>query len=153
MAHRALDGLSEQQLTARLDPGANTIGWLAWHIGRGQDRQLGDVAGIDEVWTSQGFAARFGLPFDVSASGYGQSSDDVAAVKDVPAALHLEYIDAVHAAIADYVTGLAPADLAAVIDEKWDPPVTLAVRLVSMASDGLQHAGQASFIKGSLARG
>jgi hypothetical protein len=39
-----------------------------------------------------------------------------------------------------------------VVDEKWDPPVTLGVRLVSMASDALQHAGQAAFIKGSLSR-
>lgn len=152
VSHRAVDGLSEQQLTARIDPDANTIAWLAWHIGRGQDRQLADVAGIDEVWTGQGFAARFGLPFEDSASGYGQSSDDVAAVKGVPAALYLEYIDAVNAAIVGYVSGLSVDELARVVDEKWDPPVTLAVRLVSMVSDGLQHAGQASFIRGALAR-
>jgi hypothetical protein len=152
VSHRAIDGLSEQQLTARLDPEANSIAWLAWHIGRGQDRQLADAAGIDEVWTSQGFAARFGLPFDASASGYGHSSRDVAAVQGVPAALYLEYIDAVNAAIAGYVSGLSAGDLARVVDEKWDPPVTLAVRLVSMASDALQHAGQAAFIKGTLSR-
>ncbi|MCU1690145.1 MAG: hypothetical protein JWN61_1912 [Pseudonocardiales bacterium] len=152
VSHRAIEGLSEQQLTARIDPEANTIAWLAWHIGRGQDRQLADAAGIGEVWTGEGFAARFGLPFDDSASGYGQTSDDVAAVKGVSAALYLDYIDAVFDAIAAYVAGLTPDDLAKVIDDKWDPPVTLAVRLVSMASDGLQHAGQASFIKGSLAR-
>lgn len=152
VTHRAVDGLSEAQLTARIDPGANTIAWLAWHIGRGQDRQLADVAGLDEVWTSQGFAARFALPFDDSASGYGQSAEDVAAVKGVPADLYTEYVDAVFEAIAGYVTGLTAEDLARVVDANWDPPVTLAVRLVSMASDGLQHAGQAALIKGSLDR-
>ncbi len=44
------------------------------------------------------------------------------------------------------------ADLPRVVDERWDPPVTLGVRLVSVISDGLQHAGQAAFIRGILLR-
>jgi len=39
-----------------------------------------------------------------------------------------------------------------VIDERWDPPVTMGVRLVSVLSDDLQHAGQAAFIRGLIAR-
>ena len=38
------------------------------------------------------------------------------------------------------------------MDEAWDPPVTLGVRLVSVISDCLQHAGQAEFIRGILLR-
>ena len=39
-------------------------------------------------------------------------------------------------------------DYARVVDNSWNPPVTLAVRLVSVVSDALQHAGQAMFIRG-----
>jgi hypothetical protein len=39
-----------------------------------------------------------------------------------------------------------------VVDTAWDPPVTLAVRLVSVISDDLQHAGQAAFARGVLSR-
>ncbi len=39
-----------------------------------------------------------------------------------------------------------------VVDERWDPPVTLGVRLVSVVADDLQHAGQAAFIRGILER-
>ena len=48
--------------------------------------------------------------------------------------------------------GVTDADLSRVVDEGWDPPVTLGVRLVSVISDGLQHAGQAAFIRGILLR-
>jgi hypothetical protein len=38
------------------------------------------------------------------------------------------------------------------VDDYWDPPVTLGVRLVSVISDDLQHAGQAAFIRGVIDR-
>ena len=41
-----------------------------------------------------------------------------------------------------------PDDLDRVVDRRWDPPVTLGVRLVSIADDSLQHAGQAAYVRG-----
>jgi Protein of unknown function (DUF664) len=35
---------------------------------------------------------------------------------------------------------------------RWDPPVTLAVRLLSVADDCLQHLGQAAYARGILDR-
>ena len=43
-------------------------------------------------------------------------------------------------------------DLDRIVDERWDPPVTLAVRLVSVVDDCLQHAGQAAYARGILSR-
>ncbi len=51
-----------------------------------------------------------------------------------------------------YVGGLVDADLDRVVDTRWDPPVTLGVRLVSVVSDDLQHVGQAAFVRGMLQR-
>jgi hypothetical protein len=48
--------------------------------------------------------------------------------------------------------GLAAEDLDRVIDRRWDPPVTVGVRLVSVADDSLQHLGQAAYVRGLLAR-
>ncbi len=50
----------------------------------------------------------------------------------------------------DYVRGLSDSDLDRVVDENWDPPVTLAVRLVSVLDDCVQHLGQAAFARGLL---
>jgi len=51
-----------------------------------------------------------------------------------------------------YVAGLTDADLDRIVDRRWDPPVTLGVRLVSVIADGLQHSGQAAFVRGVILR-
>jgi hypothetical protein len=152
VAASVLSGLTEQQLEARLDPESNTIAWLLWHLTRGQDAQIADVAGTDQVWVTGGWAERFALPFPTSATGYGHTAEDVAAVKGISADLFTAYLDAVTERSLDYVGGLSDADLARIIDERWDPPVTLSARLVSIVSDDLQHAGQAAFIRGVVQR-
>ena len=62
------------------------------------------------------------------------------------------YQDAVHRATLDYLSTLAPEDYERVVDERWDPPVTWLVRLVSVLNDTLQHAGQASYVRGLVVR-
>ncbi len=146
-ARRAVDGLDEEALALRVDPGANTIAWLVWHLCRVQDDHLADAFGTAQVWTAQGWADRFGLPFAENATGYGQSADEVAQVR-VSAELLLGYLDAVRDASAAQLAGVTDAELDRVVDTAWHPPVTLGVRLVSVVSDGLQHAGQAAYIRG-----
>ena len=149
--HHAVDGLSLADLTYRLDADANSIAWLVWHLTRIQDDHIADAAGLEQVWTSKGWAEKFGLPFGRLATGYGHDSREVAAVR-ADAELLTAYHDAVYEQTLRYMRGLSDADLPRVVDESWDPPVTLAVRLVSVISDDLQHAGQAVFIRGILLR-
>jgi hypothetical protein len=152
VVHGAVSGLSPDQLAARLDDDANTIAWLVWHLTRIQDDHVADVAGIAQVWTSQGWMERFGLPFDARATGYGHTSADVAAVTVNSGDVLTGYYDAVHAQTIRYVEGITDADLDRIVDEAWDPPVTLGVRLVSVIEDDLQHAGQAAYVRGILER-
>ena len=147
----AVDGLDEDALTFRPDADANSIAWLVWHLTRVQDDHVADVAGAEQVWTVGGWVERFRLPFDVGTIGYGQSSDEVAAVK-ATAEMLAGYQDAVHNATIDYVKTLEADDYERVVDDRWDPPVTLLVRLVSVLNDTLQHAGQASYVRGLVER-
>jgi len=151
--HAAVADLTEDQLAARLDADANSIAWLVWHLTRVQDDHIAGVCDLDEVWTAAGWNDRFGLPFPDAAIGYGQSSADVAAVR-IPADLLLGYHDAVHAQTVAYLRSadFTAVDLDRVVDQRWDPPVTLAVRLVSVVNDTLQHAGQAAFVRGIVLR-
>jgi uncharacterized damage-inducible protein DinB len=149
--HRAVDGLSIEQLSFRIDGRANSIAWLAWHLARIQDDHVADAAGTEQAWTSDGWAERFGLPFNELATGYGHNFEQVAAVR-ASAELLTAYYDAVHERTLRFVATLTDADLPRIVDEGWDPPVTLAVRLVSVISDDLEHAGQAAFIRGILDR-
>jgi uncharacterized damage-inducible protein DinB len=151
VVHRVTDGLDREQLAARLDGEANSIGWLIWHLTRIQDDHVAGVAGTEQVWTSAGWADRFGLPLERMDHGYGHTSDQVASVV-VDAEELRAYYDAVHAVTLAYVAGLTEADLDRVVDERWDPPVTLGVRLVSVINDDVTHTGQAAFIRGILER-
>jgi hypothetical protein len=150
LVHDAVDGLTADQLVARPSPDANTVAWLVWHLARVQDQQFADLLGRPQIYESGGWAGRFGLETDGSDNGYGHSSEEVGAVRpDGPAPL-LDYMRAVDEQTSSYLQGLSPADLDRVIDEHWDPPVTLGVRLVSVADDCIQHAGQAAYLKGLL---
>jgi uncharacterized damage-inducible protein DinB len=151
VVHRVLDGLSPDQLAARIDSDANSIGWLIWHLTRIQDDHIAGVAGTEQVWTSGGWVDRFGLPLESADHGYGHTSDQVASVT-VEADPLREYYDAVHEVTLAYVAGLTDADLDRVVDDRWDPPVTLGVRLVSIIHDDVTHTGQAAFIRGILER-
>jgi uncharacterized damage-inducible protein DinB len=145
----AIEGLTIDQLAHRVDGRSNSIGWLVWHLIRVQDDHVSEVAGVEQVWTSQGWVDRFALPFSREATGYGHRSDEVAAVR-VEAELLQGYLEAVHAASLAFVATLADSDLDRIVDERWDPPVSLGARLVSVISDDLQHAGQAAFIRGLI---
>jgi uncharacterized damage-inducible protein DinB len=151
IVHRVLDGLSRDQLAARLDGEANTIGWLVWHLTRIQDDHIAGVAGTDQVWTSAGWADRFDLALEPADTGFGHTPPEVASVV-VDAEPLREYYDAVHEVTLAYLRALTDADLDRIVDERWDPPVTLGVRLVSIIVDDVQHAGQAAYIRGILDR-
>lgn len=149
LVEATLDGLTEEQLAARPTVDANSIAWLVWHLARVQDDHLAEVAGTEQVYTAQGYADRFGLPFDVTDIGYGHSSEEVARVR-AGAGLLLDYLRAVDEQTSGYLQRLRPEDLDRVVDERWDPPVTLGVRLASVLGDDLQHAGQAAYVRGLL---
>jgi uncharacterized damage-inducible protein DinB len=149
---RALDGIDPALLTARIDPEANTIAWLVWHLTRVQDDHVAEVAGTAQAYTGAGWADRFALPFDASATGYGFSSEDVGKTRITDPQLLLDYHADVHRRTADFVRTLSSEDLDRVVDERWNPPVTLGVRLVSVIGDDLQHAGQAALLRGFLER-
>ena len=124
VVHRAVDGLTPEQLAFRVDPEANSIAWLVWHLTRIQDDHLAQAFQGEQVWTSQGWAERFGLPFDPRVTGYGQRADEVAAVR-VAGELLVGYHDAVHQQTIRSVEQLTDVDLDRVVDRSWDPPVTL----------------------------
>ncbi|MCE0535714.1 DinB family protein [Kineosporia rhizophila] len=144
------DGLTAEQLAHRPGGTGNSIGWLLWHLTRVQDDHVAEVAGTEQIWTAQGWVERFALPFEPGETGYAQSSAEVSQVRVESGDLLVGYYDAVHARTLEYLGGLKEADLDQVVDERWDPPVTLGVRLVSVLNDDTQHIGQAAYVRGIL---
>ena len=145
------DGLSDEvsffRPTAVSGQQANSICWLIWHSARIQDAQLAQIADVEQVWFGGGWVDRFALDLPRDAHGYGHTSAEVARVR-APADLLAGYYHAVHKMTLEYIASVTAAELARVVDEHWNPPVTASVRLVSIIDDCVQHLGQAKYVRG-----
>ncbi len=150
LARDAVEGLGLDRLTERPSADANPIAWLIWHLARVQDHHVAELLGTEQLWVGDDWARRFGLDPEPSNTGYGHSPEEVASVRPDRPDVLLEYLDAVDRRTRAMLDELTPADLDRIVDRSWDPPVTLGVRLVSIADDSLQHAGQAAYVRGVL---
>lgn len=149
VVHDTLDGLDIEALVFRPGTQANSIAWLVWHLTRIQDDHLAELRGAEQVWTSEGWCKKLTLPLPDSDTGYGHSDKEVAQVR-ADATQLVGYHDAVYAETVKFIQTLREDDYDKVVDENWDPPVTMAIRLISVVSDDLQHAGQAAYIRGLI---
>lgn len=152
LVRSAVRGLNADELRWAPVPGANTVGWLVWHLTRIQDDHIAEILEQEQVWVEGDWAPRFGLDPDPGNTGYGHRPKQVAAVQPESAQALIEYYDAVAARTGELLRGLTTKDLDRIVDDSWDPPVTLGVRLVSVLNDDAQHAGQAAYVRGLIRR-
>lgn len=145
------DGLTEELSSWRPTPTANSIAWLIWHSARQHDVQLADIAGAEQVWIREGWRERFGLDLPGNDMGYGHTSEEVGKVH-APAELLAGYYHAVHKFSLEYIASVDDQELTRIVDERWNPPVTAGVRLVSIVDDAAQHLGQAAYVRGIAPR-
>ncbi|GGK60272.1 hypothetical protein GCM10011509_05720 [Ornithinimicrobium pekingense] len=147
-----LEDLDADDLCWRPDPGANPVGWLLWHLSRQQDAQLAALAEVEQVWAADGWHDRLGLPYGPRASGFGQSAEEVGRFRVEDPTLLGGYAAAVHGLTRRLLDSLEVEDLDRVVDTRWDPPVTVGVRVYSVLEDATKHLGQAEYVKGMLGR-
>jgi hypothetical protein len=152
LVRSAVEGLSPDDLQWAPGPMANPIGWLVWHLSRVQDSHIAELLGGRQVYLGGPWAARFGLEPDPQDTGYEHTIEQVGTVRPESAEALVEYYDAVHGRTVELLGGVTETDLDRVVDERWDPPVTLGVRLISVLDDDVQHAGQAAYVRGLLGR-
>jgi uncharacterized damage-inducible protein DinB len=152
LVHQAAAELDQPRLTYRPEPGANSIAWLIWHLTRIQDDHVSEIAGVDQVWVTGDWAAALGMEPDPTNLGQGHGPDDVAAINPADPTALLGYHDEVMDRSVDYLAGVDDAELARIIDYSYTPPVSVGVRLVSVLSDNIQHAGQARYLRGIVDR-
>jgi len=140
--------LTDEVLNAHPAGHPNSVAWLLWHTGREIDVQLAHLTGLDELWTRDGFRERFALGAVGDGVGYGHTAEQARAVVVVDPQLLVEYASATVDALSDYLSTLDESALDAVVDQRWDPPVTRGVRLVSIIDDAAQHIAQAAYVCG-----
>ena len=145
--HRTLADLTEAELITEPHP---PIGWLAWRLTRIMDSNVSRLAGREQLWIGEGWAARFGMPPEPADFGRAatHTREQVRAFR-ASAELLLLYHDATYERMTTYLGTLTATDLARVLDEpQYQPLPTVAVRLVSVLENAMNNAGQIGYLKG-----
>ena len=151
LLEKSLLGLTPEQLCLQPSPDTNPIGWLCWHLTRVQDDHVSNLAGREQAWTSKGWHLKFDLPKDPSDYGTGDSIERVRGFKAPDVQTLLAYYNDVHRRTQEYLAGLTPKGMdVPVNDDRWQPPPSVGVRLVSVVGDNTQHAGQIAYLRGYI---
>ncbi len=144
--HRTLADLTEAELSQEPHP---PIGWLAWRLTRVIDSNLSRLSGQEQLWIGAGWAARFAMP--PLPADFGRSAAhtrEQVRIFRAPAQLLLQYHDAAYERTKAYLGKLSAEDLARELNEpQYQPPPTVAVRLVSVLENAMNNQGQIAYLK------
>lgn len=144
-----LEGLNEDDLNWQPKPDSNSIGWLVWHLTRWQDVMVSSFMGEEQIWIKDKWYQKFGRPADDKDHGLGHKPEDLAGFKSPDAETLLGYHKAALERSNRYFATVTTADLDKVFEgTPFKPPPTVGMMLMGTLSDGLQHAGQASYVRG-----
>jgi len=108
------------------------------------------------LWIADKWHARFGMPPDPKdyGSGHRHSEAQVDAFTVNDKRLLMGYLDAVFTRTKEYLSGLSNEDLNRELDEpQYQPLPTLGVRLVSVITCNMRHAGQIEYLRGLIKHG
>ena len=150
----ALDGLDDSCLGIQAPGVANPIGWTVWHLTRGIDRNISEIAGRQQVWLTSGWAERFGRLPDPCDTGFGHSSHEVATFSCPSGADLLAYHAAVAVVVEQYLAGASDTDL----ERRTTSPTlsnthTVEERLAALLHDSFSHLGQVSVTRALVISG
>jgi hypothetical protein len=144
--HRTLADITAAELIQEPHP---PIGWLAWRLSRIMDSNVARLAGREQLWIGDGWAARFGMapePADFGRSAT-HTREQVRAFR-ASRGLLLAYYDAAYEQMKTYLKTLTAEELVRQLDEpQYQPLPTVAVRLVSVLENAMTNEGQISYLK------
>ena len=123
--HEVLDETPPERLAEPPAEGANTVAWLVWHLSRLLDDHVAAAFGVEQVWTSAGLVR----PVRAALSGRRRTATGTRPATCSPSGPRpttcAAYHDAAQDAAAAVLREVTDRDLDRVVDERWDPPVTL----------------------------
>jgi hypothetical protein len=126
--------------------------WIVWHLTRSQDRNISELAGQEQLWIIEGWYAQFGRPPDPSETGFGHSRADATAFRAPDGRMLLAYNRSVVKRVRQYISNtLSEEELNR---EAYSPTFrntwTVRRRILGIVSEGLEHVGQAAYVRGLL---
>jgi hypothetical protein len=135
-------------LAESLTPEVESGHWLAWHIARGQDRNLSELTARPQLWLSAGWAARFHRAPDPADTGYGHTPSQAAAFRAPSLGLLLAYEAATHELAERYLLSAPDDDLPRlVVSPTLGNTHTVEERLTALIREGFAHTGQMALLR------
>ena len=139
------DGLTEDQAIWRPTSTANSIGFILWHLGRGEDFGLARMRGdANTLWVDDGWHERFDQPVESPDPGDRMG---LHALRIPALDVLLDYFQAVAARTMEFVSGLTPDQLD-VVPHPSESERTLAMSLRHLITHKNNHHGQIDYIRG-----
>jgi hypothetical protein len=146
---KQLKDLSPEVINRQPQQECNSIGWIAWHIARAQDRHLSDVFGVEQLYITEHWYQKFNREANPKDSGTGHSLEQAAAFKAPDAQTLLDYHDGVIAHCTALIESLSEFDLDSPPDYPGAKPgTTKGGWLGGMLGHSYQHLGEIGYIRG-----
>ena len=144
----AIEGLTPAEVRWQPTMHTNPIAWLVWHMARVEDSWLGRLrGGPPQVWTSGGWADRFGM--DPESTGSGHTSEDVRAMPEVPLGDLMAYFEAVRGVMRQYLDQATEADLSRTYHYRGNDRSGAWI-VGHILVEESQHTGQVALIRGMM---
>jgi uncharacterized damage-inducible protein DinB len=138
------NGVTRQQLLWRPAPHANNIGFVLWHVARGEDVTGSRLFGETPLWVSEKWHERFEQPADAPDPG---DTLGLRAVNIPEMDVLTGYLGAVHERTLKYLRRL-PEDGLQEVPDPSRPGRTMAASLRHLITHKNHHQGQIDFIRG-----
>jgi len=150
--HEALDGslsgLTPEQRHMIVQPQANSIAWVVWHVVRTEDGIVRWVAQNRRppVWMEGGYADKLGLPATTQGTGMSTADAHALRINDVP--LWGEYVEKVWASTDEFFAGVDPALLDKTVTVRPLGEMTILRALAQVClTHGMTHVGEIELLR------
>ena len=145
---KALEGLTQDELSYLPTTDCNSIGWLTWHLTRAQDSAISRLTDKEQLWIADKWYSKFNRNADSTDNGVGHSSEEVSNFQSPDTKTLLDYHHAVLKRTNEYISKLSASELEREVDNPRRP--TVSSNLLAIISDSLQHVGQIAYLRGML---
>ena len=147
---RALDGLSEDELSWHPTLESIAIDWMVWHMARVEDNLINVVLqNRDPIWQRDGWGERLGIA--TTSAGAGMKMAEIRVMGRIDVALAMEYYRSVRSETSQYfVDVMRESDLSRVIDHTNFRGWTGGRILGRLLCEEAEHLGQVEYLRGMM---
>ena len=148
--NRALDGLSDDELSWRPTLESNTIDWMVWHMARVEDNLVNVVLQRrDPIWARDGWGERLGISY--GGAGAGMTIDEIRAMGEIDVGRVMDYYRSIREETSNYFENVMTVeDLSRVIEHTNFRGWTGAGILGRLLCEEAEHLGQIEYLRGMM---